>query len=424
MPVSKLVSKAINAMTQDESNPTASQHARDAISARLPLSLRRSRREAAALIRNQLKIGQAIRNQRIGSLWDLEQARIEKQEWALRTGDLLLELFSDDTLANQCNDWIGTILPEYAELDLFIEQFEQELKHRLGRLQEVLKMLDNIPEPSATIADAMARQAATEAAREANEARAPKAVLTSSAPAESEPAPAAAAASAPQSAAPAAAQAPAHQASSRQSATSARQQPQQQQQQEPPPPQQHFAVAAAAMAAHGRSTAQRSAAPATNALALILHGAVDAAKRENVSKLLEKLGLTASVIERVSAQTFPMDALMIDARGCAIVLLGDAASSENGSSDQNNGAANGSNPSATTEGDLLFVLGCCVGRFAAGRVCVLQASADAQQQQRSDQAIARTGLSPLLVDNTEGWKLQLARQLKAAGVTVDLNRLV
>src|SRR5262249_44684685 len=82
-----------------------------------PLRLRRNRREAAGLIRNQLKIGQAIRNQRMGSHWDLDQARTEKQEWVQRTSDLLTQLFSDTSVAEQCNEWYGTVLPEYAELE-------------------------------------------------------------------------------------------------------------------------------------------------------------------------------------------------------------------------------------------------------------------------------------------------------------------
>src|SRR5207249_2162219 len=45
----------------------------------------------------------------------------------------------------------ATILPEYAELDLFIELFENEMKHRMERLKLVLKKLpDFVAEPGSS----------------------------------------------------------------------------------------------------------------------------------------------------------------------------------------------------------------------------------------------------------------------------------
>jgi len=369
MPVLKTLVKAMSEAVDPTSAQPEPQPSQAPQQERAPLALRRSRREASQHIRNQLKIGQAIRNQRIGSLWDLDQARVEKQEWVLRTSDLLAQLFSNETLAEQCNDWVGTILPEYADVHLFVDQFEQEMKHRLGRLQNVLKMLDNIPEPPSSVTP-----------EPAAEVIAPKAIITSSAPAAAtEPVAANVQAQAPvvePTTAPVAS-APAQQAIVSPSSYSS-------------------SSTTSASPSNGRT--QRPM------LALVVHGQVESARLEDVTKLLEKLGLSAASIENVTAQTFPMDAAMIDPRGCAIVLLGDAA------------------PETAQGSDLLFVLGCCVGRFGAGRVSVLQAAADAQHSDVA--ALDRAGLAPLRVDAGEGWKLQLARQLRAAGMAVDLNRLV
>jgi hypothetical protein len=104
--------------------------------------------EVQKAILNQVKIGQAIRSQRIQYIEDLEEARREKQEWVSRTTELLKQLFPDPAVADECNDWVGPILPEYAEWALFVEQFDKEMKHRLGRLQELLARLAQLEPPA------------------------------------------------------------------------------------------------------------------------------------------------------------------------------------------------------------------------------------------------------------------------------------
>ena len=107
--------------------------------------------DAAREIQNQLKIASAIRSQRIRNRWELDHARAEKQEWVGRTTELLIHLFGNSAVADECNDWVATILPEYAELELFIELFENEMKHRMERLKSVLKKLpDFVAEPGSS----------------------------------------------------------------------------------------------------------------------------------------------------------------------------------------------------------------------------------------------------------------------------------
>ena len=109
--------------------------------------LDKSPTDVRKLILNQIKIGQAIRSQRIEYVDDLEEARTEKQEWVSRTTELLRQLFADGAIADGFNDYVGPILPEYAEWSLFVEQFNNEMKHRLGRLGELLTQLTETPEP-------------------------------------------------------------------------------------------------------------------------------------------------------------------------------------------------------------------------------------------------------------------------------------
>jgi hypothetical protein len=109
--------------------------------------LTRPRQQAVQLLTNQIKIGFAIRSQRLTYVEDLDQARVEKVEWVNRCTDLLKQLFTDGSAAEQCNDWVGPILPEYAEFEQFVETFTNEMKHRIGRLQVLVKRLDEFAEP-------------------------------------------------------------------------------------------------------------------------------------------------------------------------------------------------------------------------------------------------------------------------------------
>ncbi len=126
-------------VTQTETSPMA-------------IALRVPWRDAARDIHAHLKIGRAIKNQRIRDQWELDHARAEKAEWIRRTTDLLKQAFTNEAVAEQCTQYAGTVLPEFAEFELFIDQFEDEMRYRLGLLQAVLTQLDTLPEalPSAS----------------------------------------------------------------------------------------------------------------------------------------------------------------------------------------------------------------------------------------------------------------------------------
>lgn len=116
-----------------------------------PLRLTLSRDHALRAIGAAVKIGEAIAGQRIRERWELDQARSEKLEWMQRTADVLKRLFNSDRVAEWCNDWVGRILPEYSDLGAFIEQFEEEMEHRLGRLRKIRKKVEEVPETNPTI---------------------------------------------------------------------------------------------------------------------------------------------------------------------------------------------------------------------------------------------------------------------------------
>src|SRR2546430_5493797 len=88
-----------------------------------PIALRVPWREAANEIAAHLKIGRAIKNQRIRDQWELDHGRAEKAEWIRRTTELLNRVFTSEAVSEQAGQYVGPVLPEYAEFDMFIEQF-------------------------------------------------------------------------------------------------------------------------------------------------------------------------------------------------------------------------------------------------------------------------------------------------------------
>jgi hypothetical protein len=109
--------------------------------------LLRPREEAISFLQNQLKKGSEIKAMRIRSATDLDHARAQKLEWTNVTTELLKDLFDDSAVAEECNDWVGKIYPEFAEFGNFVEQFYAEMEHRLKRLKVVIKHVQKMPSP-------------------------------------------------------------------------------------------------------------------------------------------------------------------------------------------------------------------------------------------------------------------------------------
>ena len=141
---------------------------------------------------------------------------------------------------------------------------------------------------------------------------------------------------------------------------------------------------------------------ATRSGALILH-LRDEAVEESLSRFVTMLGYELTVVGTEDVGTKALLGKLSSAPGLefAIVLTGRA----------QDGLAE-SKPGASWE----FELGYCVGRLGAARVCVLHTGGISVFYDEH-------GLLHIPVDPAEGWQLQLARQLKRAGIQIDLNRL-
>ena len=73
---------------------------------------------------------------------------------------------------------------------------------------------------------------------------------------------------------------------------------------------------------------------------------------------------------------------------------------------------------ATLSEQSMFKLGYCAGKIGLKRMCMMHAPT------HPGGAGEAHGISHLAVDNNGGWQLHLARQMKRAGLDIDLNRLV
>ena len=106
--------------------------------------------DALRHLKAYIEHGVAIRRRRrVRYLEDLERARAAKSAWVQAYTDLLSLMFQGDAggaAADLCNEWVGRVYPEYAEVGLFIEQFYEEMDYRIGRLRQVARQIAGTPE--------------------------------------------------------------------------------------------------------------------------------------------------------------------------------------------------------------------------------------------------------------------------------------
>src|SRR5258706_10199534 len=104
------------------------------------------RNEALKLIKAQIERGLEIKRAKIRYVADLERAREAKGEWTTAVMAMLKSIFNTGAVADECQNWHGKVLPEYADLNLFIEHFYDEMDQRLRKLHTVWKRIQDLPE--------------------------------------------------------------------------------------------------------------------------------------------------------------------------------------------------------------------------------------------------------------------------------------
>ena len=102
--------------------------------------------DAIRILRTHIEVGNAIKKQRLRSALALEAAREQKLKWTQQTNTALGQIFNSEEVIEEFNDWVGKILPEYADLAQFIERFYDEMEHRVRRLSDLIKHIETEPD--------------------------------------------------------------------------------------------------------------------------------------------------------------------------------------------------------------------------------------------------------------------------------------
>jgi len=277
------------------------------------------RNEALRIIKAQIERGLEIKRAKIRYVPELERAREAKGQWTNDVMRMLKGIYNTGAVADECQAWHGKVLPEYADLNLFIEHFYDEMDQRLRKLHAVWKRIQDLPE------------------------EAPK----------------------PLSSAPAA---------------------------NPNPDFFEAATAPPVSAAATASTAASAPArPRSGAFVVYQH---DPRAQAAVRDFCTKLGFDVAEIAQ-DAQPDTTIAAQLDQHphlDFGLIL------------------SRAENPPKP------FELGYCVGRLGLKRVFVLSATDDKL-------TVDEHGLLHIPLDPADGWQLHLARQLKRAGLEIDLNRV-
>lgn len=140
----------------------------------------------------------------------------------------------------------------------------------------------------------------------------------------------------------------------------------------------------------------------------IVHGHDDGA-RETVARFLERIGLEAIILHEQANQgrTIIEKVVANSDVGFAIVLL----------TPDDEGCVKGGTPEPRARQNVLLELGYFIGRLGRDKVCALKRGA---LEIPSDFA----GVVWQTMDSNGGWKQALARELEAAGHSIDWNKVM
>lgn len=140
----------------------------------------------------------------------------------------------------------------------------------------------------------------------------------------------------------------------------------------------------------------------------IVHGHDDGA-RESVARFLERMGLEAIILHEQANQgrTVIEKVVAHSDVGFAVVLL----------TPDDEGCVKGGSPQPRARQNVLLELGYFIGRLGRERVCALKT---ADLELPSDYA----GMVWGAMDKHGGWKQELARELDAAGYSIDWNKVM
>ena len=316
--------------------------------------------------------GTEIKARRIRNGDDLDEGRGLKLQWVSDVTDLLNQLFDNVSVSDYFNDWVGKVFPEYAEFGNFVEQYYEEMDHRLNKLRAIWKRVEDAGSNDTTGA-VLTAAAGAKTTAEAGPSPEFAGETRPQQPRHVEP-PAPAPAAMPQVSAPAGDSRKSHKA------------PQQQQQQQSASPNREQSMTAAATST------------SSNKVLFVTHGPKDPSS-EAVLQFVQQLSM--SVVEADHTNGL-IDTLEAQREMAFVIVMNAADHVENGK--------------ASLSDSSVFKLGYCAGKLGLRRMCMMNGPTHPNVGDSQ-------GIAHVAVDINGGWQLQLARQMKRAGCDIDLNRL-
>jgi hypothetical protein len=326
-------------------------------------------------LRAAIKIGTAIRGQRLSEMRDLDEARREKQEWTARTSEMLDRLFGKDVVSEPWRAWTPPIYPEYAEFSMFRDLFDQEMKLRLSRLQTLTGKLEEIPVRAETTAHSVPMDQPISPTPVSEVPRRPGSEVAKNPGLRSTSDTGVAVPTLPVASAVPVGGNPSRVAD-----------------------EDSFPLIASEI--EGRRNVLHApllrigtspgAAPAEVVLIVRLD---DSGLGDPLTPFLQKLNVTVAQVDPRAGTVSVNESFSRHGVGYAVVVVP---------------------RTDALAGAYLFDLGCCVGHLGEDRVCTASAGGIAPDNR---------GLAHVSLDAGEGWQLQLARHLRRGGVDIDLNKL-
>lgn len=139
-------------------------------------------------------------------------------------------------------------------------------------------------------------------------------------------------------------------------------------------------------------------AASSNKVLFVSHGAKDAAS-EAVLQFIQQLSLPVAEADHTNGLIDTLETR--HDTGFIVVMNGEQAGTGAGSISESS----------------IFKLGYCAGKLGLKRMCMIHGPSHASGGDSH-------GIAHVAIDNHGGWQLHLARQMKRAGLDIDLNRLV
>jgi hypothetical protein len=341
------------------------------------------REQATRRIRQQIEIGRGLRDLKMFSMGDLESAQERRTKWLEDNIEILTRLFNDPSFGEEYNAGLSLDMDSAITFSLKEQYFKEDINGQIARLESFLERLRRMPE---TGADGLAEQeVAEEPIRKEEpieigpwEARIKKGSTTDLKPREEPP----------------------------------KEKPlieklekllEEELLQEVP-----YRTELPREIPPSKTVSDQGQLPGVNVL--LIHGR-DEATKESISTFIEKLGLRALILHdqpdggRSVIEKFGQSSNI----HFAIILLtpDDITAPRNKAKERQ----------VRVSQDVMFEFGYFMGKLGHGRVCVLY-------QEGVEIPLDYEGVVYIPMDSRGVWRFLVAKEIKQAGIEIDLNKAI